>query len=391
MAHTQNPLRDLAAVAKPSSTRPALAANKDGAGDVTRESPPFPGPASAAGWPDVIPDEAELEEVLSRPSHGLMEFMKTLLGRLLILGAGGKMGPTLAWLAQRAADMAGQRLAVVAVSRFRDATSRRWLEERGITTVSCDLLDAAAVARLPEAEAILYLVGLKFGTAQSPAATWATNTLVPACICERYPQSRLVALSTGNVYPLSEVSRRGSVETDALTPMGEYANAAVGRERIFEFYSRRNGTPVALLRLCYAVELRYGVLVELARKVFTGAALDLSNGCFNCIWQGDANEMVLRALALSASPPTAWNLCRPEIFSVRETALRLGRLLGRTPRFIGQEAATALLLNASRLCTQLGPPATSLETMLRWTAHWVRSGGRDLGRPTHYEVRDGQY
>lgn len=341
--------------------------------------------------PETIRTESELEEVLTRPSPGLVEFVKTLSGPLLILGAGGKMGPTLAGLACRAAEAAGSRLDVVAVSRFSDAHARQWIEARGVETVSCDLLDAAAVARLPEAHTIIYLVGLKFGTTQSPAATWAMNTLVPARICERYPHSRIVALSTGNVYPLSEVSRGGSVETDALTPLGEYANATVGRERIFEFYSQRNGTPVALLRLCYAVELRYGVLADLARKVHAGDPVALPNGSFNCIWQGDANDMILRALTLAESPPSVWNLCRPDIFSVREIATRLGQLLGRTPQFIGQEAATALLVNASRLCARLGPPATSLETMLRWTAHWVQTGGRTLGKPTHFEVRDGNY
>jgi nucleoside-diphosphate-sugar epimerase len=340
---------------------------------------------------EVIHTEAELEEVLTRPSARLVELIKTLSSPLLILGAGGKMGPTLARLARRAADVAGHRLEVVAVSRFSDAGARQWLEARGVQTLRCDLLDAHAVARLPEVENIIYLVGLKFGTAQNPANTWAMNTLVPARVCERYPHSRMAALSTGNVYPLSAVSRGGSVETDPLTPLGEYGNAAVARERIFEFFSRRNGTQAALLRLCYALELRYGVLADVARKVMAGEPVALANGSFNCIWQGDANEMILRALPLAESPPTAWNLCRPEVFSVREIATRLGELLGRPPRFTGDEAATALLVNSSPLCAALGAPPTPLETMLRWTAHWVQQGGRDLGKPTHFEVRDGHY
>lgn len=282
-----------------------------------------------SGQPEVIATESELEEILTRPGAALLDAIKTYSSPLLILGAGGKMGPTLAVLAQRAAEAAGHRLDVVAVSRFGDTALRERLEAGGVKTVGCELLDAQAVAALPDSEDILYLAGLKFGTAQNPAATWAMNTLVPARVCERYPRSRMVALSTGNVYPLSEASRGGSTETDALTPLGEYANTAVARERIFEFHSRRNGTALALLRLFYAVELRYGVLADIARKVHAGAPIALGNGSFNCIWQGDANEMILRSLPLAASPPSVWNLCRPEIFSVRQVAMRCGELLGR--------------------------------------------------------------
>lgn len=335
--------------------------------------------------------ETELEEVLTRPSSSLVEFIRTVSSPLLILGAGGKMGPTLAVLARRAADAAGHKLEIVAVSRFSDAGSRRWLEERGVKVLGCDLLDGQGVSRLPDAENLIYLVGLKFGTSQNPAATWAMNTLVPARACERFPRSRIVALSTGNVYPLSEVKRGGSVESDALTPLGEYANAAVARERIFEFHSQRNGTALALLRLFYAVELRYGVLADIARRVHAGQPIPLANGSFNCIWQGDANEMILRALAMVASPPLVWNLCRSEIFSVRQIAVRLGELLGREPVFSGSESATALTANAARICSELGTPRTAVDVMLRWTAHWVKQGGRDLGRPTHFEVRDGNY
>jgi len=341
--------------------------------------------------PDAIRNEAELNEVLTRPGARLIEFIKSVASPLLILGAGGKMGPTLAVLARRAAEAAKHPLDVIAVSRFSDAETRQWLEARGVKTLSCDLLDGSAVSRLPDSQSIIYLVGLKFGTAQNPAATWAINTLVPARVCERYPRSRIVALSTGNVYPQSEVSRGGSVETDALTPLGEYANAAVGRERIFEFYSQRQETPVALLRLFYAVELRYGVLADIARKIHNGQPVALANGSFNCIWQRDANEMILRALPLAATPPSAWNVCRPELFSVREIANRFGELLGRAPTFSGNETASSLLGNSSTVCAALGLPETPMETVLRWTAQWVKQGGQDLGRPTHFEVRDGKY
>lgn len=346
---------------------------------------------SQPALPERLESEEQLDEFLTTPSSALVGFIKSVSSPLLILGAGGKMGPTLSVLARRAAEAAGHSLDVIAVSRFSDGRSRQWLESRGVRIISCDLLDEKAVAALPDTQNLIYLVGLKFGTAQNPSATWAMNTLVPARVVERYPRARMVALSTGNVYPMSAVSRGGSLETDALTPLGEYANAAVGRERIFEFCSNRHGAPVALLRLFYALELRYGVLADIARMVHTGQSIPLANGSFNCIWQGDANEMVLRALALCHSPATAFNLCRPEIFSVREVATRFGELLGRRPNFEGQEAATALLGNASRMVKALGRPAIALETMLPWVAEWVKRSGRSLGKPTHFEVRDGSY
>jgi nucleoside-diphosphate-sugar epimerase len=341
--------------------------------------------------PESIQDEDQLDEVLTRPRAPLVESIRTISSPLLILGAGGKMGPTLAVLAKRAAEAACHPLEVIAVSRFSDGGVRAWIERHGVKTVCCDLLRAAAVEELPGAGAIAYLVGRKFGSVEDPAATWAANTLVPAWVAERYGQTPIVALSTGNVYPLTEVGRGGSLEAEPLIPLGEYANAAVGRERIFEFYSRARRTPVTLLRLFYAVELRYGVLVDIARKVQAGEPIDLATGYFNCIWQGDANEVVLRALSLAACPPSVWNLCRPEICSVRAVAARFGELLDRAPRWSGREALTALLGNAGRLCAKLGEPSVPLETMLRLVAHWVKRGGRHLGKPTHFEVRDGNY
>ncbi len=343
------------------------------------------------GLPETIEREEQLDELLTRPTAGLTKFIKTLSSPLIILGAGGKMGPTLAVLAKRAAENANHPLDVIAVSRFTDSHQRQWLEERKISTVSCDLLDGKAVERLPNADALIYLVGLKFGTATNPAATWAMNTIVPARVAERYRGARIAALSTGNVYPLSNVRGDGSIETNPLTPIGEYANAAVGRERIFEFYSRSHNTSLTLLRLFYAVELRYGVLVDLGRKVYAGEPIELANGYFNCIWQGDANEMILRALPLAASPPSVWNLCRPERFSVRKVASQFGELLSRPPQFVGTESSTALLGDSSAICASLGAPEVGLNPMLRWIAHWIKEGRRNLDRPTHFEVRDGNY
>jgi dTDP-4-dehydrorhamnose reductase len=339
---------------------------------------------------DVLDTEDDLDELLTRPRPVLVEFVRSLSSPLVVLGAGGKMGPTLTVLAKRAAEAAGHPLEVVAVSRFSDETARAWLEGRGVRTLSADLLDRAALARLPDAEQVISLVGLKFGTSQNAARTWAINALVPANVVERYPRARIVALSTGNVYPLTHTRDGGSVESDALTPLGEYANAAVARERIFEFCGQQAGTALALIRLNYAVELRYGVLSDIARKIQEGEPVDVTMGHLNCIWQGDANEMILRCLALTRTPALPINLTGP-ILSVRELAVRLGELLGKPVRITGSEAELALVSNTEQMREFLGPAPTPLEAMLRWTAHWVGRGGRCLGRPTHFEVRDGKY
>lgn len=341
--------------------------------------------------PKFIRTDAELDEVLSRPRPELVKFIRSVSSPLVVLGAGGKMGPTLAVLAKRAATMAGHRLEVIAVSRFSDTAARRWLEGQDVKTIHADLLERGRVRRLPDSANIVYLAGLKFGTKQDPAGTWAVNTLVPAHVAERYAKSRIVALSTGNVYPLVKVRSGGAGEKHALTPLGEYANAAVARERLFEYFARKHGTPVALMRLSYAVELRYGVLADIARKVLAGGAIDVTSGRFNCIWQGDANEMILRSLALADNPPPAFNLTSPAICSVRQVAARFSELLGRPAKFTGTESGVAFLSNTEQMCNALGPPPTPLETVIRWTAHWVKNGGRSLNKPTHFEVRDGAY
>lgn len=347
--------------------------------------------ASADALPDSIADESELDALLTRPSERLIAQIRTISSPLVVLGAGGKMGPTLAVLAKRAAMAARRNLDVVAVSRFTDHAARRWLEARDVRTIGCDLLDRNATSHLPDSEDVIYLVGLKFGTHDDPATTWAMNVLAPARVAERYGQARIVALSTGNVYPPSPASRGGAVESDPLTPVGEYANSVVGRERIFDFYARRAGLRVALLRLFYAVELRYGALVDIGRRVYCGEAIDVANAHFNCIWQGDANEMILRSLDLASAPSSAWNLCRPDIYSVRATAMAFGKLFGRDPKLIGREQPEVLLGNATRICDALGAPRVDADRMMAWIAHWIAQGGRDLGKPTHFETRDGKY
>jgi uncharacterized protein YbjT (DUF2867 family) len=347
--------------------------------------------AATANLPERIETEDQLDELMTRPRGVLIDFMRSVRSPLVVLGAGGKMGPSLAVLARRAAEAASHPLDVIAVSRFSDPAARHWLETRGVRTHSADLLKREDVRGLPDAGDVIYLVGLKFGTAQNPARTWAVNALVPAHVCDRYGGSRIVALSTGNVYPLTPIARRGSVETDALTPLGEYANAAVARERVFEFLSEEQRIPLAMVRLNYALDLRYGVLVDIARKVHAGEAVDVTMGYFNCIWQGDANEMIVRLLGCAAVPRLAVNLTGPAILSVRELATRFGELFGRPAKIVGQEADTALLSNAGRMVELLGQPATPLEVVLRWTAHWIQKGGRSLNKPAHFEVRDGTY
>ena len=342
-------------------------------------------------FPDVIDSEEVLDEVMTRPSRALESFVRTLPSPLLVVGAGGKMGPSLCVQARRAADASGHDLEVIAVSRFSSEDARQWLEERGVRTLAADVMDRAAVERLPDATNVIYLVGQKFGTSEFPERTWAANTLAPAYVAERYPAARIVALSTGNVYPLGPVERGGADETEELTPLGEYANAAVARERIFQYYASRTGVAVTLVRLNYAVDLRYGVLVDIARKIVESGLVDVTMGYFNCIWQGDANDMILRSLKLAASPPAAINLTGEEVHAVRDVATRLAQSMGLPVRFTGQEAETALLSNASKAVQALGRPATPLDVVLRWTAHWVTSGKPLLGKPTHFEVRDGRY
>jgi nucleoside-diphosphate-sugar epimerase len=338
-----------------------------------------------------IKTEEELENVLTQPAPALVQFITRVESPLVVLGAGGKMGPTLAVLAKRAADQARHKLDVIAVSRFSDPACKAWLESRGVITHNADLLNCGEVDRLPDSSNVIYLVGLKFGTKQNPSATWALNTIPPGLVAARYRQARIVALSSGNVYPLSDVNTPGSQEEDPLTPLGEYPNAVVARERIFEFYSRQNNTPVALMRLFYAVELRYGVLVDIATKVFRGEPISLANGYFNCIWQGDANEMIIRSLALASSPPVRFNLCQPQVYSLRSVAAELGEHMNTAPLFADSEASTALIGDPSRICHALGRPGTRFAQVLKWTADWVRKGGKTLNKPTHFEVRDGSY
>ncbi len=341
--------------------------------------------------PETIANEAQLDDALTKPSQALCDFITRLKSPLMILGAGGKMGPTLAAQAQRAAMRANHSLEVVAVSRFSDQAARDWLEEHQIKTIAADLLDGGSWKDLPDSNNVINLVGQKFGTTGNPGQTWAINTIVPAAACTRYKEANIVALSTGCVYPMLPVDNGGATEETTLEPVGEYVNACLARERIHEFHSAQNNTPITVVRLNYAIDLRYGVLFDIASRIHAGEPVDISMGHFNCIWQGDANDMIIRSLALAETPARPLNITGKEVLSTKEIALELGRLMNREPKFEGREGSTSWINNASKAFAELGTPPTSLDTMLGWTASWVESGGRSLGKPTHFEVRDGKY
>ena len=337
-----------------------------------------------------IRTEAELDDRLSEPTPGVIETLGRLSGDILVLGVAGKMGPTLARMAKRASDAAGVSRRVIGVARFSSGGEAE-LEAHGVEADRCDLLDAAAVARLPDAANVVFLAGRKFGSTDDEAGTWAINSYVPGVVCERYRGSRIVALSTGNVYGLVPITGGGSRESDVPRPVGEYAMSCLGRERVFEHFSRAHGTPVALVRLNYACDLRYGVLVDIARRVWAGEPVDLGMGYFNTIWQGDANGMVLKAFEYVASPPWVVNVTGPETLSVRAVAQRLGQLMNRPPRFTGAEGDSALLSDARRAIGLFGPPGVAADKLTGWVADWVMRGGRSLGKPTHFESRDGRF
>ena len=341
--------------------------------------------------PDTIQNLEQLEDRLSEPTPEVVETLRRLEGDLIVLGVGGKMGPSLARMARRASELAGIRRRIIGVARFSSAGLEAELQRHGIETIRCDLLDEEAVQRLPDAPNVLYLAGMKFGATGQESLTWAMNTHLPAIVCRKFARSRIVAFSTGNVYGLVPAASGGSLETDAPAPVGEYAMSCLGRERIFEHFSRTLGTRVVLVRLNYACDLRYGVLVDLAQKVLAGAPVDLGMGWFNTIWQGDANAMTLRCFDHVASPPLALNLTGPEVLNVRETCEKLGKLLGRQPVFAGTESPTALLSNAQRAFSLFGQPRVSADQLLAWVAAWLRQGGPTLNKPTHFEARDGRF
>jgi hypothetical protein len=333
----------------------------------------------------------QLESLLSEPTGHAIETLARLDGDLLLLGVAGKMGPTLARMARIAFDRAGLRRRVIGVARFTDVRVEGWLQAHGVETIRCDLLDPDQLARLPDAPQVLSLVGMKFGSTGQEPLTWAVNCWLPSLICQRFKHSRIAAFSTGNVYGLTPVALGGSLETDVCVPAGDYAMSCLGRERIYQHFALTQNTPVALLRLNYACEMRYGVLVDLAQRVGAGAAIDLAMGHLNAVWQADASAAALAALGHAAVPAFVVNLAGPELLSVRRLAEEFGRLLGREVTFHGSEAADALLSNAQLGHRLFGYPRIPAGQLIRWVADWVARGGETWSKPTHFEVRDGKF
>lgn len=333
----------------------------------------------------------QLENEALNPTDKLLADLKQVEGDLLLLGVGGKMGPDLAVQARRAFDALGKKNRVIGVSRFSSADAREMLESNGIETVAADLLQESQLAQLPQCPNVVFMAGTKFGTTGNEHQTWAMNAYLPGRVCETFRDSRIVLFSTGNVYPFVSIGSGGSLESDHPAPVGEYGQSCLGRERVFEHFSRRYSIPMLLFRLNYAIDFRYGILLEVANAVRNERPIDLTTGHVNVIWQPDANEIVLRSLLHCGTPPEIFNVTGPETVSVRWLAYRFGERFSKTPRFEGEEASTALLSNASRAHAAFGYPSVPLRRMIELVATWVEGGGETLDKPTHYQTRSGQF
>src|SRR5690242_15032980 len=337
--------------------------------------------------PATIADISALDDLLCRPSQALLDDLRKVEGDIMILGVAGKMGPTLAGLAKAAVP--DRR--VIGVARFSDPAVKDWLQKRGVETINCDLLDEAAIKALPKIPNIVFMAGRKFGAEGDLSLTWAMNAHVPALVAQAFAGSRIVAFSTGCVYPFVPVSGKGADEAVPPNPPGEYAQSCVGRERMFEYFSHKFATPGRLFRLNYAIDMRYGVLHDIATKVFLGTPIDVSLGHVNYIWQGDAASQALRCLAHCETPTSPVNVSGREIVAVRDLAVSFGKLFGREPVIIGHEEPTAWLTDTSQAIRLFGLPIVDNERLIAWTADWVARAMPSLGKPTRYEVRDGRY
>lgn len=338
--------------------------------------------------PDRFDSVEAMEDFMTTPSEALIADLARTQGDIMVMGVGGKMGPTLARMAKRAAP--DKR--VIGVARFSEQGVREQLTKAGVETIPADLLDRAALEKLPKAANVVFMAGRKFGAAGNVPLTWAMNVQVPAMVAEIFKASRIVAFSTGCVYPFVPVESGGATEdVPPIPPPGDYATSCVGRERMFEYFSAEHGTPGRLFRLNYAIDMRYGVLHDIGRKVRDGEAIDLTMGHANVIWQGDANSVALRCLAHATTPTTPINVTGPETFEVAKVAAEFGKLLGKTPKFMGKPAPTGWINNAARMVKEFGPPSVPLQKMIEWNADWLARDMATINKPTHYEVRDGTY
>jgi len=343
---------------------------------------------AAATLPESFQDEAAVEDFMTAPSDLLRADLEKVPGDIIVLGVGGKMGPTLARLAKRASP----NRRVIGVARFSEAGLREKLQAWDIECIEADLLDRGSIEKLPKSPNVIFMAGRKFGSSGAEHLTWAMNAHVPAMVAEVYRQSRIVAFSTGCVYPYVDVTKGGANEdVAAVPPPGAYANSCVAREAMFEHFSRKHGTPGRIIRLNYAIDMRYGVLHDVATKVHAGREIDLTAGHVNVIWQGDANSAILRMLAHCTAPTTPINISGPETISIRWLAAEFGKLFGKEPKFTGKEASDGWLVNTMKARALLGEPSVSLERMIGWTADWISRDQKSLGKETHYDTRDGSF
>lgn len=332
-----------------------------------------------------------LEQEILKPSAALIEDVSRIKGDIMLLGVAGKMGPSMARVARQAVDIAGTGQRIIGVSRFSDPASREALEASGVETIAADLLNEAELAALPDAPNVIYLAGHKFGTTGKEAFTWAMNAYLPGRVAEKYCNSNIVAFSSGNVLPFVPVTSGGVSEETTPEPIGEYAQSCLGRERIFEYFSQKNNTPMLIYRLNYAVDFRYGVLVEIAKSVLSGKAIDLRTENVNVIWQGDANEIAIRSLLHCEAPAKMLNVTGPETLSTRWVAEQFGAIFNKQPNYIYESAGTALLNNASECHRLFGYPKVTIREIIALTATWMQEGGEALNKPTHFQERSGKF
>ena len=332
-----------------------------------------------------------LEQELLKPSEALISDISKIEGDIILLGVGGKMGPSMAKLARKAIVRAGIDKRIIGISRFSEAGTREELEADGIETISADLLNEKDLAALPDAKNIIYLAGTKFGTTGKEPFTWAMNSYLPGRVAERYKNSRIVAFSTGNIYPFTPINSGGLSEEHLPAPVGEYGQSCLGRERVFQYFSERYSIPTLIYRLNYAIDLRYGVMLEIAKSVNEGRSIDLTTGNVNVIWQGDANEIAIRSLLHCDVPANILNVTGPETLSLKWLAEQFGTLLGKEPLFENEVQPTALLSNASKAHKLFGYPRVTVRDMIEMTVAWLHAGGKTINKPTHFQERKGQF